>query len=400
MTTASRIKKECYVCGLISEYPVLKSTSEFGYRDLDFRPAEPRRSSMVYWVEEYPDCGYVASDVSRAVPFLRYVRSLIQSDDYLNCGDIPFGTDLARRFFRQFYLLFEEGRLYAAFHAIHAAAWCCDDADEKDNAHKCRLLALEVLPALLRPAEPEEEEDKDEKVEREALHLVQVDLLRSTGQFEAAVQCLSGTQFQTERTFASIAKFQAALALCGDRACHSIEEALEHYPLPGYRYYSVLIEERGGRSFYYLAPDGEEYAVGDLVIVPFGDHFLKGVVIQSEEFAEEDVPLPLSKMKTICGSYPMEIDHSVPDFQPQAAVHCDSLLGIFTLCDLKKELHGSEDSGYEWLGPGERCIFVPNPYGDEPLRIHCGDNFTICYREWKRNYAVTVKSPFALTTMR
>lgn len=293
---------------------------------------------------------------------------------------------MAKQFFRQFYLLFEEGRLYDAFDAIHSAAWCCDDADEKDNAHKCRLLALEVIPSLLRPAEPEE--DEDAQAEREALLLIQVDMLRRTGQFEAALRCLSDAQFQTERTYASIAKYQEALALCGDRSCHSVEEALKYVPLPVtyYRYYSVLIEARGRRSFYYLAPDGEEYAVGDRVVVPFGEHYLKGEVVQSKEYAEEDVPLPLSKMKTICGPYHVEIDHSAPDYQPQASVHCDAVLGIFTLRDLKKEIHKSDDPGYEWLEPGEYCIFVPNPYGDEPLRIHCGDDFTFCYREWKRKY--------------
>lgn len=52
MTTASRTSKECFVCGLVSQHPVLKSTNEFGYRDLDFRPAQMRRSTMVYWVQE------------------------------------------------------------------------------------------------------------------------------------------------------------------------------------------------------------------------------------------------------------------------------------------------------------------------------------------------------------
>ena len=386
MTTVSRTNKKCFVCGLVSQYPALTSTNEFGYRDLDFRPAEMRRSSMVYWVQECPGCGYVSSDVSRGVPFLRYVRSLIQSDDYLNCGDIPFGTELAKRFFRQFYLLFEEGRLHAAFHAILAAAWCCDDAGEEDNAYKCRLLALELFPSLRVSEEPKKEETEDEENEREALLLIRADLLRRTGQFDEVIRSCSDAHFQTERSFDSIAKYQVELALSRDRSCHNIEEALKNYPLPGYRYYSVLIEERGGRSFYYLAADGEEYAVGDYVLVPFGEHILKGEVIQSEEYPEDDLPLPLSKMKTIFGLYHVEIDRNSADYQPQAAAHCDVLMGIFSLRGITPVIHKPDDEGYEWLEPGERCIFVPNPYGDEPLRIHCGDDFTLLYREWRRRY--------------
>lgn len=386
MTTASRTSKECFVCGLASQYPVLTSTNEFGYRDLDFRPAEMRRSSMVYWVQECPNCGYVSSDVSRGVPFVRYVRSLIQSDDYLNCGDIPFGTQLAKRFFRQFYLLFEEGRLFGAFHAILAAAWCCDDAAEEDNAYKCRLLALELFPSLRVSEEPKKEETEDEENEREALLLIRADLLRRTGQFNEVIRRCFDRQFHSDRAFDSIAKYQVELALSKDKACHTIEEALKNYPLPGYRYYSVLIEDRGSRSFYYLAADGEEYAVGDYVLVPFGDYVLKGEVIQSEEYAEDDLPLPLSKMKTIFGPYRVEIDRNAADYQPQAAAHCDQLMELISLRGINPILHYPNDAGYEWLKPGECCIFVPNPYGDEPLRIHCGDDYTLLYREWRRRY--------------
>ena len=41
-----------------------------------------------------------------------------------------------------------------------------------------------------------------------------------------------------------IAKYQVELALQGDTSSHSVEDALKRFPMPGYRYYSVLIEER------------------------------------------------------------------------------------------------------------------------------------------------------------
>lgn len=383
--------RKCFVCGNVSRYTVMASTSEWGDRDLDFRPSEPRRSSMWLWVQECPGCGYVSSDVSRGVPFLRYVRSLIQSDDYLKCGDIPFGTELAKLFFRQFYLLFEEGRLYAALDAIQAAAWCCDDAEEAENAKKCRFLALKLLQSLFSVEESEEkmsdsEDAHETQLEREALFLIRVDLLRRTGQFDDVIRSCTGVQLRADRMYESIAKYQVELALQGDTSCHSVEDAVIRFPLPGYRYYSVRIEERSGRSFYYLAADGEEYVIGDSVLVPFGERILKGTVIHVEDFDEDDLPLALDKMKTICGPCHVEINRSAADYQPQAAANAGVLTGIFQVWKAESRVYGPADTGYEWLKPGECCIFVPNPFGDEPLSIHCGDDFTVLYREWYCRY--------------
>ena len=383
MTTLASTSKKCFVCGTVSQFSALQSTNSFGYSDLDFRPAEMKRSTMPYWIQECPGCGYVSSDISRPVPFIRYVRSLLQSDDYLNCGDIPFQTPLAQQFFRQFYLLFEEGRKDAALNAIMAAAWCCDDSGEEDNAHKCRLLALELIPATITP---DADADEDELRELNALALIRADLLRRTRQFDEVVQTYSGAHFPADRAFDSMAEYEVELALLKDGSCHNIGEALERFPMPGFVYYSVIIDERKGRSYYYLPADGEEYAVGDKVIVPFGDNIMRGTVISAEEFAEEDVPFPLEDMKTIYGRYTAEVNHDAPDYEPQAAAMCGGLIGFFTSRNLKPEIYGPADEGYEWLGPEERCLFVPNPYGNEPLRVHCADDFTVMYREWQSCY--------------
>ncbi|MBQ8987134.1 MAG: hypothetical protein IJ100_07870 [Lachnospiraceae bacterium] len=382
MTTLASTSKKCFVCGTVSQFSALQSTNSFGYSDLDFRPAEMKRSTMPYWIQECPGCGYVSSDISRPVPFIRYVRSLLQSDDYLNCGDIPFQTHLAQQFFRQFYLLFEEGRKEAALNAIMAAAWCCDDSGEKENAHKCRLLAVELIPATVSP----DVDDDDELREQNALALIRADLLRRTGQFDEVIQTYTGAHYPADRAFDSMAKYEVELALLKDDSCHNIGEALERFPMPGFMYYSVVIEERKGRSYYYLPADGDEYAVGDMVIVPFGDIIMRGTVISAEEYAEEDVPFPLDDMKKIYGRYHAEVDHDAPDYEPQAAAMCSGLIGFFTSRNLKPEIHGPADEGYEWLAPGERCLYVPNPYENEPLRVRCGDDFTVMYREWRSCY--------------
>lgn len=383
MTTLASTSRKCFVCGRITQFPVLQSTNSYGYSDLDFRPAEMKRSTMPYWIQECPGCGYVSSDISRPVPFIRYVRSLLQSEDYINCGDIPFHTELAQQFFRQFYLLFEEGRKESALNAILAAAWCCDDTGEQNSASKCRLLALELIPSAITP---DESGDEDELREQNALALIRADLLRRTRQFDEVIQIYSGAHFPGDRAFDSMAKYEVELALLKDDSCHNIGEALERFPMPGIMYYSVVIDERKGRSYYYLAADGEEYAVGDSVIVPFGDNTMRGTVISVEEYDEDDVPFPLEDTKTIYGRYHFEVDHDAPDYEPQAAAACSGLIGFFKSRNITPEVHGPDDEGYEWLDKGERCLFVPNPYGDEPLRVHCGDDFTIMYREWRSCY--------------
>ena len=383
MTTLSRESRKCFICGTVAHYPTIQSTNTFGYADLDFRPAEMRRSTMPYWVQQCPGCGYVSSDISRPVPFIRYVRDLIKSEDYINCGDIAFCTELPQRFFRQFYLLFEEGRKDEALDAILAAAWCCDDSGEADSAYKCRLLALELIPATIAP---DSDADEDDQREQNVRSLIRADLLRRTRQFDEVVRNYTGAHFTAHRAFDSMAKYEVELALLEDDSCHNVGEALERFPMPNFVYYSVVIAERKGRSYYYLPADGEEYSIGDSVIVPFGDNIFQGEIVNIEEYAEEEVPCPLEDMKKIFGKYHVNIDHDTPDYEPQAAAACSGLIGFFASRNIKPEIHGPDDEGYEWLRPGERCLFVPNPYESEPLRIHCGDDFTIMYREWRSCY--------------
>lgn len=65
MTTLASTSKKCLVCGTVSQFSALQSTNSFGYSDLDFRPAEMKRSTMPYWIQECPCCGYVSSDIVR-----------------------------------------------------------------------------------------------------------------------------------------------------------------------------------------------------------------------------------------------------------------------------------------------------------------------------------------------
>ena len=64
MSSIIDIERKCWVCGEMSEQAGLASTNRFGSPDLDLRPPEMERSTMEWWLEECPHCGYVANDLS------------------------------------------------------------------------------------------------------------------------------------------------------------------------------------------------------------------------------------------------------------------------------------------------------------------------------------------------
>ena len=67
-----------------------------------FAPLQMKRGTMPLWVQECPDCGYTAGDVSDAT---QIPREYLQSEAYQSCGGIRFAEDLAGRFYRQHLIL-------------------------------------------------------------------------------------------------------------------------------------------------------------------------------------------------------------------------------------------------------------------------------------------------------
>ncbi len=384
MTMLSSNEKQCFICNQTAEYPELMSTNTIGYGDLDFRPAEMKRSTMPYWAEECPFCGYVARDISRRVPFPKYVKQLVTSAGYEDCDGIGFKSDLAKRFFRKYFLAMEKDDRREALSSIHCAAWACDDTpDEEENAKKCRELALEVAPVYTVDdlAYADEEEESED--------LIRADLLRRTGRFDEVIAEYSGKKYVIEKVHNSIVKYQVELASRHDDACHTVEEALAAFPPPMITYYSVAVGEKGGKSFYYLGDEeGSDvgYETGDRVVVPFGECARIGTIVRVQEFEEDDVPFEMKKTKKIIGRYDPTIDHSVPGYIPAATKESSGLISLLKTKKLSPEVYCSDDEGYEWLGEKELCLYVPNPYGDEPIRIRLGDDFTLMYRDWEKVY--------------
>ncbi|MBE6036592.1 MAG: DUF2225 domain-containing protein [Clostridiales bacterium] len=210
MTLPVYVTVKCSVCGKESRQRVLASTSIFGSPDLDLRPAELKRSTMHYWVQECPHCGYVAERLDQPVPVSRE-----KLEDFLEkyCERRWFSSELAEQFHKQYWISRLKKDHESAFAAALHAAWACDDAEDRVNAVYCRKCALEEL-------EQTERGKKDENAGVQRL-----DLLRRAGLFDQVLRESEDLHFEQE-VLQKIADFQAAKAKEKDAGCYRVEDVL------------------------------------------------------------------------------------------------------------------------------------------------------------------------------
>ena len=212
MTTFIRKPRICAVCGSFAQYAVTASTNRFGSPDLDLRPPEMERSTMMTWVQECPVCGYAASNVSAPTGV---TKEWLQSERYRNCEGIPFGSGLAKSFYRSYMINRQDGRGTDAFYALLHAAWCSDDNDEQENAERCRRLALEHIGDLIASGQDGEE--------RDTFLVVKADLMRRAGLFEELWQEYGEVRFDSDLLNRIIA-FQLRKSEARDRGCYTVED--------------------------------------------------------------------------------------------------------------------------------------------------------------------------------
>lgn len=182
MSLPMDITEKCAVCGIESSQTILMSTNTFGGTpDLDLRPAEMMRSTMCWWIQECPHCGYVSGSLDDKP---KVSPEWLKSESFASCGGRKFESELAKRFYKQYLINVEaqdeEGAFYAALHA----AWACDDASDTENAIHCRKCALAELEKM---HEPDEE-----------LIVVKTDLLRRTEQFDKLITEFEGLSFTND----------------------------------------------------------------------------------------------------------------------------------------------------------------------------------------------------------
>jgi len=213
MTRIIRDEQRCAICGETNAYGVIASTNAFGASDLDLRPPEMQRSTMPYWVQECPKCGYVAKSVADET---NVDSEFLNSQGYRSCDGIEFKSALATRFYKHYLISHHDGANETAFNALLHAAWACDDSSDDDNALRCRLLSLPLLLGLI-----DEESDY-----RETLLLVKADILRRAGRFDELLTEYASVSFSDDLINAILA-FQLSLAEKKDSSCYRVSDVPE-----------------------------------------------------------------------------------------------------------------------------------------------------------------------------
>jgi hypothetical protein len=216
MTTISSENKTCAVCRQTSKHVVLRSTNTLGqHPDLDTRPPEMLRSTIQWWVQTCPSCGYCYSDISQAN---KAADKVVESEQYKKQLNDTRYPKLANAFLC-LAMIHEADKGYreAGWACIHAA-WACDDEGPGGCAQECRKKALVFI---------EKTRSLNQKFTSQpgAEDAITVDLLRRSGQFELALStCEEALKKETDDTILGVLRFEKALIGKRDSGQHTMAE--------------------------------------------------------------------------------------------------------------------------------------------------------------------------------
>lgn len=212
MTIIEKIEKKCAVCGQTSLQQVMMSTSTWDYPDLDLRPSEMQRSSMFAWLDECPNCGYVACNLENE---LEVPADILKTDAYLTCEGNGFKSDLSKRFYKHYLISKAENDYGSEFLSLLHCAWICDDNDD-ELAFEIRKMALQSLDKIV----PESDG------ERNNLLIIKADLLRRTQQFDRVIKEFKDLILE-DKIQNDVITFQIELAMNKDADCHTVGEVIK-----------------------------------------------------------------------------------------------------------------------------------------------------------------------------
>ena len=200
----------CGVCGAETRLPFRAPRPEIA-PDLDMRPGEPARSSLLDWIQVCPRCGAAAPDVS-ILP--SSARDVVESAEYRGLSTSYSEETLP--FHRWAMICERTGDRSKQAEALLQAAWAADDAAEMTEA-----AALRTRVAALW--------DGTNDVE---LGLRRLDAMRRAGLFEAAESWAATiSERGADELARSIIEFQRARIAARDIGPHLISSAL---PPPAY----------------------------------------------------------------------------------------------------------------------------------------------------------------------
>ncbi|HEQ72654.1 MAG TPA: hypothetical protein ENN69_09210 [Spirochaetia bacterium] len=216
-TTVEEVEKVCAVCGVASTQIVVVSTNQMGSPDLDLRPPEMMRSTITYWVQQCPNCGYCAADLEESTDG---ADAVINSEPYRRQLEDPDFPPLANRFLCLGLLNLQAKNEKAAIYNMICAAWACDDAGADAAALKARALAAAHILALTEIIDGYFMEQPG------ADQILLADLYRRMGEFTYAAEfARQGLAREPEEIIRMILEFELKLIKREDTAAHTIEEA-------------------------------------------------------------------------------------------------------------------------------------------------------------------------------
>jgi hypothetical protein len=167
-TLLSRLVK-CARCGTTSHVQTLGSSSSSGYSDLDGRERGRIRSTMGVWLQECPNCFFVARDLSVGTPD---EFDVVREIGYIDAALADGMPDRATRFLARAYIDQQTGQFKQAILRLLHTAWVLDD--HRIDASAIRRQAADLVLKLGENADP-------------ALRLLRLDLLRRAGAFAEAI---------------------------------------------------------------------------------------------------------------------------------------------------------------------------------------------------------------------
>lgn len=210
MANVGQTSITCVVCGRGSRQREVRRTDPAGPPDLDLRPGETMRSTMAYWLQQCPTCGYAAPRLDEAS---EAVAAVVAGGPYRALLAEATYPPLARRFLCRAMILEETGELHAAAEATLQAAWVADDTRKPELAREWRLTAV----ALFRQG-PAPDLEQQVRI---------VDILRRAGEFGgAAAQANALERGRLPEPVDRVVAFERRLIAAGDVRAYSVASAL------------------------------------------------------------------------------------------------------------------------------------------------------------------------------
>jgi hypothetical protein len=217
MTMLYPVQVSCGMCEHPSKAVVIAKTNTVGAPDLDTRPPQMQRSTIIHWVHRCPACHYCAPDIAGRPWVPRTFLNTLAYRDAVSRRAYP---EKSRQFLGWAIIANEIHEAdKAAWSTIHAA-WIADDEGADTAALQCRLLAVERIDTLLDQGFYQGENLCN-------MMAVKTDLLRRAARFdEARTAAATGLGTCPNEVIAQIQEFQKYLIDLKDSTTHRVDEAL------------------------------------------------------------------------------------------------------------------------------------------------------------------------------